>query len=226
MTYLPSNGVGVPCPRPPSGLESGSATIRALIAEPTALTREGLAAILGREPDIDLIAATSNGTDTVSAARALRPDVALLATAFPADGGIGSWVCVATAARNAAPECQCALMSPGWQGRDLERAAAAGVRGFLMCDSSPELIIAAVRRLAAGGQMLDPRLSSVTRSPLTARETDVLREASGGATTAEIASALCLSDGTVRNYLSRAITKTGARNRIGALKIAADAGWL
>lgn len=98
---------------------------RALIAEPTALTREGLAAILGREPDIDLIAATSNGTDTVSAARAL-------------------------------------LMSPGWQGRDLERAAAAGVRGFLMRDSSPELIIAAVRRLAAGGQMLDPRLSSVT----------------------------------------------------------------
>jgi two-component system response regulator DesR len=95
-----------------------------------------------------------------------------------------------------------------------------------MCDSSPELIIAAVRRLAAGGQVLDPRLSSVTRSPLTARETDVLREASGGATTAEIASALCLSDGTVRNYLSRAITKTGARNRIGALKIAADAGWL
>jgi two-component system response regulator DesR len=226
VTYIPPNGVGVSCPRQPSGLEPGTSTIRALIAEPTALTREGLAAILGREPDIDLIATTSNGTDTVSAARALRPDVALLATAFPTDGGIDNWVCVATAARMAAPECQCAIMSPGWQGRDLQRAAAAGVRGFLMCDSSPELIIAAVRRLAGGGQVLDPRLSSVTQSPLTARETDVLREASGGATTAEIAGVLCLSVGTVRNYLSRAISKTGARNRIGAVKAAADAGWL
>lgn len=200
--------------------------IRTLIAEATALTREGLVAILGREPDIELVATARNGREALSAARTLRPDVALLSSAFPADGGIGNWIGVASQAREAAPDCRLAILSPGWQCRDMRRAAAAGVRGFLTCDSPAEDLISAVRRLAAGRQVLDSRLPRTLESPLTQREADVLRAAELGATTAEIACTLCLSEGTVRNYLSRAIAKTGARNRLGAVRIAAESGWL
>lgn len=200
--------------------------IRTLIAEPTALPREGLVAILSREHDIDLVAAVRSGAEALSAARRLRPDVALLSAVFPADGEIDNWISVAAAGREAAPGCRFAILSPGWHDRSMRRAAAAGVRGFLVRDSPAEDLIAAVRRLASGGQVLDPRLMSGVESPLTPREADVLREAGRGGTTAEIAAALCLSEGTVRNYLSRAICKTGARNRLGAVRIAGDSGWL
>lgn len=200
--------------------------IRTLIAEPAALPREGLVAILGREPDIDLVATARSGTEALSAARTLRPDVALLSAVFPGCGEIDSWIAIAAAARRAAPECRLAIISPGWQHRSMRRAAAVGVRGFLACDSPAEDLISAVRRLASGGQVLDTRLSSGARSPLTQREADVLREAGQGGTTAEIAAALCLSEGTVRNYLSRAIAKTGTRNRLGAARIAGESGWL
>lgn len=200
--------------------------IRTLIAEPAALPREGLVAILSREPDIRLIATARSGTEALSAARALRPDVAVLSAVFPSDGDIDSWIALAATAREAAPQCQFAILSPGWPHRSLRRAAAAGVRGFLMRDSPPDDLIAAVRRLATGGQVLDARLGNGSDSPLTQRESDVLREAVRGGTTAEIAAALCLSEGTVRNYLSRAIAKTGARNRLGAVRVADESGWL
>lgn len=200
--------------------------IRTLIAESTALPREGLVAILSRESDIDLVAAVRNSAEALSAARTLRPDVALLSAVFPADGEIDNWISVAAAGREAAPGCQFAILSPGWQYRSMRRAASAGVRGFLVRDSPTEDLIAAVRRLASGGQVLDPRLMSGVESPLTQREADVLREAGRGGTTAEIAAELCLSEGTVRNYLSRAICKTGARNRLGAVRIAGESGWL
>ncbi|MBO0820629.1 MAG: response regulator transcription factor [Nocardiopsaceae bacterium] len=200
--------------------------IRTLIAEPTALPREGLVAILSREPDIELVATARSGAEALAATRTLRPDVALLSAVCPVDGEIDSWIAIAAAAREAAPECRLAILSPGWQHRSIRRAAAAGVRGFLACDSPIEDLTAAVRRLASGGQVLDTRLANGTRSPLTQREADVLREAGRGGTTADIAAALCLSDGTVRNYLSRAIAKTGARNRLGAVRIAGESGWL
>lgn len=200
--------------------------IRTLIAEPTALTREGLVAILGREPDIELVAAARDDAEAITAARTLRPDVALLSAAFPADGRMDRWIAVAAAAREMAPECRLAILSPGWHCRDIRRAAAAGVRGFLACESPAEDLIAAVRRLASGEEVLDSLLSRGASSPLTPRETDVLRVAERGGTTADIAAVLCLSEGTIRNYLSRAIAKTGARNRIGAVRIAQESGWL
>lgn len=190
------------------------------------MTREGLAAILSREPDIELVAAARSGDEAVSAARALRPQVALLSAAFPGDQGIADWIAVAEQARTAAPDCQLAIIGPGWQCHEMRNAAAAGVRGFLVSDAPAEELIGAVRRLASGRQVLDPRLSRTLESPLTAREADVLRAAEAGATTAEIARTLCLSEGTVRNYLSRAIAKTGARNRLGAARTAAEHGWL
>jgi len=105
-------------------------------------------------------------------------------------------------------------------------AVAAGVRGFLVWDSPAQFLTDAVRQVAVGRQVADPRLSFGERCPLTTREADALRVAAEGSTTAEIATVLCLSEGTVRNYLSRAIAKTGARNRVGAIRIAGESGWL
>lgn len=196
--------------------------IRLLIAEPMTLTREGLVALLGREIDIELAATVRHCEEVISRAQAVRPDVALLAAAFPDWDGFT----LAVKMRAAVPSCRCAMLSSDWRPSDLQRAAAAGVRGFLAWDSPPQLLTDAVRQVAAGRQVADPRLSFGERCPLTTRETEALRAAAGGSTTAEIAIALCLSEGTVRNYLSRAIAKTGARNRIDAVRIAAESGWI
>jgi two-component system, NarL family, response regulator DesR len=196
--------------------------IRTLIAEPVTLTREGLVALLGRESDIELAATVRTREEVVSAARAVLPDVALLAAAFPDRDGIA----VAAGMRAAVPNCRCALLSQGWRSTDLERAAAAGVRGFLVWDSPAQFLTDAVRQLAVGRKVVDPRLSFREQCPLTTREADALRAAAEGSTTAEIATVLCLSEGTVRNYLSRAIAKTGSRNRMGAIRVAASSGWL
>jgi two-component system, NarL family, response regulator DesR len=196
--------------------------IRILIAEPMTVTREGLVVLLGRESDIELAATVGHPGDVLSTARAVRPDVALLAAAFPDRDGIT----VAAGMRTAVPSCRCAILSSGWRPRDVQRAVAAGVRGFLVLDSPAQFLTDAVRRLAVGRQVVDPRLSLRERCPLTTREADALRAAAEGSTTAEIAVGLCLTEGTVRNYLSRAITKTGARNRVDAIRIASESGWL
>jgi two-component system response regulator DesR len=196
--------------------------IRILIAEPMTLTREGLVALLGRESDIELAATVRLREEVVSTARAVRPHVALLAAAFPDRDGIT----VAAGLQAAVPECRCAMLSSGWRSRDVQRAVAAGVRGFLAWDSPAQFLTDAVRQVAVGRQVVDPRLLSGEQCPLTTREADALRVAAEGSTTAEIAAALCLSEGTVRNYLSRAIAKTGARNRVGAIRIAGESGWL
>ena len=196
--------------------------IRILIAEPVTLAREGLVALLGRENDLELAATVRHREDVVAVARAVRPDVALLAAAFPDRDGIT----VAAALHAAVPECRCAMLSSRWRSRDLQRAVAADVRGFLVWDSPEQFLTDAVRQVAVGRRVVDPRLPLVQRCPLTTREADALRAAAEGSTTAEIATVLCLSEGTVRNYLSRAIAKTGARNRVGAIRIAGESGWL
>ena len=196
--------------------------IRILIADPMTLTREGLVALLGRESDIELAATVRHREEVVTMARAVRPDVALLAAAFPDRDGIT----VAAGLHAAVPDCRCAMLSSKWRSRDMQRAIAAGVRGFLAWDSPAQVLTDAVRQLADGRRVADPRLSFSEQCPLTTREADALRAAAEGATTAEIATVLCLSEGTVRNYLSRAITKAGARNRVDAIRIAGESGWL
>jgi two-component system response regulator DesR len=196
--------------------------IRILIAEPMTLAREGLVALLGRESDIELAATVRHREEVVSAARTVRPDVALLAAAFPDRDGIT----VAAGLHAAVPDCRCAMLSSGWRSRDLQRAVAAGVRGFLVWDSPAQFLTDAVRQVAVGRQVIDPGLSFGEQCPLTTREADALRAAAKGSPTAEIATVLCLSEGTVRNYLSRAIAKTGARNRVDAIRIASESDWL
>jgi two-component system, NarL family, response regulator DesR len=202
--------------------EEDQLVIRTLIAEPVMLIREGLVALLSREEDIELVATVRRGEAVVPMARVARPDVALLAAAFGDRDGIS----LAQMVSAAVPGCSCAVLSAGWRTGDLHRATAAGVRGFLTCDSPAEFLTQAVRHLAAGKEVHDPRLSLSARCPLTNREAEALRTAAQGSTTAEIANVLCLTEGTVRNYLSRAITKTGARNRVDAIRIAAESGWL
>ena len=196
--------------------------IRILIAEPMALTREGLVAVLGREGDIDVAAIAWHGEEVERMVKATQPDVALLAAAFPGQDGIA----VASVLRETAPDCRCAILGASWRSGDMQRAVGAGVRGFLLSDSPAEFLTDAVRQVAGGRQVVDPRLTFGAQCPLTTREADALRAASQGSSTAEIASVLCLSEGTVRNYLSRAIAKTGARNRVDAIRIASESGWL
>lgn len=200
--------------------------IRTLVAEPTTLAREGLVALLSREKDIDLIATVRRGEQVIPAATALRPDVAVIAAAFPDHDGIS----IVRTLHTALPECRCAILSTGHRLHVLKRAIAAHVHGFLVHDCPAEFITQAIRLLAAGKRIIDPGLSSSvlgsTACPLTTREAEALRQAAQGSSTAEIATSLCLTTGTVRNYLSAAITKTGARNRVDAIRIASERGWL
>jgi two-component system, NarL family, response regulator DesR len=200
--------------------------IRTIIAEPAALPLAGLVAVLTREPDIDLVATVRDAAEVLPAVRGLQPDVVLLSRFFPGPGELAQWIGVAAASIGAAPHCRCAILSPVWQSHEVGRATDAGVHGLLLADASPEYLIGAVRRIAAGRSVVDISLSRVVQSPLTGREADVLRAVAQGLTSAEIAAAYYLSEGTVRNYVSRAIAKTGARNRVGAISIAAESGWL
>ena len=196
--------------------------IRTFVAEPTTLTREGLVALLSREHDIELIATVQRAEEVVLAARALKPDVVLLAAAFPGHDGID----IARALRAALPECRCAILSSGRRLRDVQRAIAAQVHGFLVHDCPAETLTEAIRQLASGNKVIDPGPAPGAPCPLTSREAEALKAAAEGSTTAEIAASLFLTAGTVRNYLSRAIAKTGARNRVGAIRIAEESGWL
>ncbi len=200
--------------------------IRTLVAEPTTLAREGLVALLTRADDIDLIATVRRGEEVVPMARAVKPDVAVIAATFPGHDGIS----IARTLHAAMPGCRCAILSARHRLRDVRRAAAAQIHGFLVHDSPAESIIAAIRDLATGKKVLHSGLAAAAHDaapcPFTAREADTLRLAAQGATTAEIAQALSLAPGTVRNYLSSTIAKAGARNRVDAIRIADEYGWL
>ena len=199
--------------------------IRTLIAEQNCLIRAGLVTFLSCADDIQIVAELQRGDQVVSASRALQPDVAVLAAALPGADGFAA----ARALHAELPTCHSLIMSEQRDPADVRRAVAAHATGFVIRDAAPEFITEAVRRAAEGRKVIDPDLAfatlNATESPLTSRELDALRLAAEGATTVEIATKLCLSSGTVRNYLSRAIAKTGARNRVDAIRIAGCSGW-
>ncbi len=199
--------------------------IRTLIAEQCCLIRAGLVALLSSTDDIKVIAELQRGDEVVAASRALLPDVAVLAATLPGADGFAA----ARALHAELPTCHSLIMGEQRDPAGVRRAVAAHATGFVMRDAAPDFLTEAVRRAAGGRKVIDPDLAfaalNAAENPLTSREVDALRLAAEGATTAEIATALCLSAGTVRNYLSRAITKTGARNRVDAIRIATGAGW-
>jgi len=201
-------------------------TIRLLLADDQALVRGALAALLSLEPDLEVVAEVGAGDEVVPAARQARPDVALLDVEMPGLDGIA-----ATAALRAAlPSCKVLVVTTFGRPGYLRRAMAAGASGFVVKDTPARQLADAVRRVAAGLRVVDPTLAAETLasgdSPLTPREADVLRAARTGGTVADIAAALRLSEGTVRNHLSAAIGKTGARTRAEAVRLADENGWL
>ncbi|MEV4136238.1 response regulator transcription factor [Dactylosporangium sp. NPDC049742] len=200
--------------------------IRVLLAEDQGMMRGALALLLDLEPDIEVVAQVATGDEIVPVAERVRPDVALLDIEMPGGDGITA----AARLRDRVPGCRVLILTTFGRPGYLRRAMEAGASGFLVKDGPVEELAAAVRRVHAGGRVVDPALAAAALAagpdPLTDRERDVLRESAGGATVADIAARLRLSESTVRNYLSAAITKTGTRNRIEAVGVAQSNGWL
>jgi two-component system response regulator DesR len=200
--------------------------IRLLLAEDQGMVRGALAALLDLEDDLEVIAQVARGDEVVDAARAHRPDVALLDIEMPGLDGIAA----AAELRAALPSCRVVVLTTFGRPGYLRRAMAAGASGFLVKDGSADELAAAIRRVAAGGRSVDPELAAAAlqagESPLTPRERDVLAAAEHGGSVAAVAARLHLSEGTVRNYLSAAIGKTGTANRVEAARVARDHGWL
>ncbi|MBP2708589.1 response regulator transcription factor [Microbispora sp. RL4-1S] len=201
-------------------------TIRLLLADDQDLIRAALSALLDLENDFEVVASVDRGDKVVDAARVHRPDVALLDIEMPGLDGLAA-AAVLTAQ---VPQCRVIILTTFGRAGYLRRAMTAGAVGFVVKDAPPEALADAVRRVMRGERVVDPVLAAATLaagdSPLTGRERDVLNAARSGGTVAEIAAKLYLSEGTVRNYLSAAIAKTGAQNRMGAVRVADDRGWL
>jgi two-component system response regulator DesR len=209
----------------------GGMTIRVLLAEDQGMMRGALALLLGLETDIEIVAQVGTGDAIVPAAMEHRPDVALLDIEMPSvSGAAAAGLDAAAELRTKVPDCRVMILTTFGRPGYLRRAMEAGASGFLVKDGPVEELAAAIRKVLVGERVVDPVLAAAALSagpdPLTERERDVLREAGDGSTVADIAGRLHLSESTVRNYLSAAITKTNTRNRIEAVGIARDNGWL
>lgn len=200
--------------------------IRVLLAEDQAMVRGALAALLSREPDIEVVAEVSRGDEAVAAAQATRPDVALLDIEMPGGSGLEA----AQALQQALPTCRSVILTTFGRSGYLRRAMESGAVGFLLKDAPASELAVALRRVMAGERVVDPELAlaalSEGNNPLTPRERDVLAASLFGASLAEIATRLVLSEGTVRNHLSTAMQKLGAQNRMEAARLAEQKGWL
>jgi two-component system, NarL family, response regulator DesR len=200
--------------------------IRVLIVENMNLIRGGLVALLSGHPDMAVVAELESADKALPAALELEPDVVLLGAGMEDDKGFA----IAESLHDELRSCAIVIMANRRRPGDLRRAVAAGVMGYLLIDAPPDDLADAVRRAAQGERVIDSELAFAAlgsaESPLTDREVDVLRLAAEGASSAEIAGHLFLSVRTVRNHISRIIGKIGARNRVDAIRIADDAGWL
>ncbi|MGI8678440.1 MAG: response regulator [Jatrophihabitans sp.] len=200
--------------------------IRLLLADDQNLVRTALATLLDLEDDFAVVAQVARGDEVVHAAMEHRPDVALLDIEMPGMDGLTA----AAAITDELPSCKLIILTAFGRPGYLRRAMEAGASGFVVKDAPAEQLADAVRRVARGERVVDPALAAATLaggpSPLTGRERVVLVAARNGATVADVATKLFLSEGTVRNYLSAAILKTGVRNRVEAIRVADERGWL
>jgi two-component system response regulator DesR len=200
--------------------------IRLLLADDQTLVRTALAALLELEDDFEVVAQVGRGDEVVAAARDHLADVALLDIEMPGMDGLAA----AGALQTALPSCRAIILTTFGRPGYLRRAMESGALGFVVKDAPAEQLADAVRRVARGERVVDPALAAATlaggSSPLTGRERDVLIAGRDGATVTDIAGRLFLGEGTVRNYLSAAIAKTGVRNRFEAIRVADERGWL
>jgi two-component system, NarL family, response regulator DesR len=200
--------------------------IRVLVAEDMRILRDTLVSVLNLEDDIEVVAEVAAGAGVLPAALGHRPDLAVLDIDMPGVDGLTA----AAELHERMPDCRVVILTVLGRTGTLRRALAAHVSGFLVKDAPADELIDALRRVAAGERVIDPQLAlaalETAGSPLSPREADVLRRYAAGAGPADIAAELFLSYGTVRNYLASAVTKLGGRNRVDAVRIAAEAGWL
>lgn len=214
-------------------------SIRVLVADDQAMIRGALASLLDLEPDIEVVAQASNGREAIEA---LAPagqstgkggeedgggvDVAVLDIEMPVMDGITATETI----RRRFPATRVLMVTTFGRPGYLQRALDAGATGFMVKDAPVDQLADAVRRVAQGLRVVDPTLAVETlsrgTSPLTERESDVLRAVSTGGTIADIAREMRLSQGTVRNHVSSAMLKTEARTRAEAVRIATESGWL
>ncbi|CAM5257511.1 DNA-binding response regulator OS=Streptomyces alboniger OX=132473 GN=CP975_10335 PE=4 SV=1 [Streptomyces alboniger] len=201
-------------------------SIRVLLAEDQGMMRGALALLLGMEDDIEVVAQVAAGDAIVDAALTHRPDIALLDIELPGKSGLDA----AAELRDQAPDCRVLILTTFGRPGYLRRAMEAGAAGFLVKDGPVEELAVSIRRVLNGETVIDPALAAAALSagpnPLTTRERDALKASADGATVADIAVRLHLSESTVRNYLSSAIGKTGTRNRMEAMREARRQGWL
>lgn len=200
--------------------------LRILLAEDVAMVRGALVALIELEPDLKVVAAIESGADILPSALNCRPDVAVIDIGLPDMDGLSA----AAQLKTELPNCRTLILTSLGGSGMISRALAARVSGFMLKDSPPEDLSTAIRSIAVGRRVIDPHLALSAwdsgQNPLTTREHEVLRLTAEGADPAEIAAALYLSVGTVRNYLTTIVTKLHARNRIDAVKVAYNSGWL
>jgi two-component system response regulator DesR len=199
--------------------------IRVVIAEDQAMVLGALAALLEIERDIEVVGRAHDGEEAAAICRELKPDVLLTDIEMPRLTGLE----LAAIVRREQLPTRVIILTTFARGGYLRRALEVGASGYLLKDTPAEQLANAVRRVNAGGRVIDPQLAAEAWSepdPLTDRERQVLRMAGEGSSSADIAAELHLSEGTVRNYLSEAINKLGAANRVEAARIAREKGWL
>jgi two-component system response regulator DesR len=200
--------------------------IRVLLAEDQAMVRGALAALLRLEGDIQVVAEVGRGDEVVKEALKTQPDMALLDIEMPGMDGLSA----ARALHESLASCRIVILTTFGRSGYLRQAMEAGASGFLLKDAPAAELAVAIRRVMAGERVVDPELAlsalSEGSNPLTQRERDVLRVALEGASIADIAARLFISEGTVRNHLSAAIQKLSAQNRVQAARLAEDKGWL
>ena len=201
-------------------------TVRVLLAEDQAMVRGALSALLSLEDDIEIVAEASRGDEVLPAALDTLPDVALLDIEMPGGDGLEA----AAVLHERLPSCELVILTTFGRSGYLRRAMESGAVGFLLKDAPASELAEAIRRAMKGERVVDPALATAALSegdnPLTEREREMLAASEGGATIEDIAARLYLSEGTVRNYLSTAIKKLGARNRVEAARLAERKGWL
>lgn len=211
-------------------------TLRIALADDQALLRSGLAALLRLENDLEVVAEAATCAEALDAVRETRPDVLLLDVQMPpgelADGSVGpeDGLAVAERLREEGGPTRIIVLTTFGRAGYLRRTLEAGADGFMVKDAPVERLVDAIRRVHQGLRVVDPELAAQSLAagpnPLTAKETEVLRAASVGGTTTDIAARVFLSEGTVRNHISSAIGKLGVTNRAEAVRTASDSGWI
>ncbi|MFG2121385.1 DNA-binding response regulator [Streptomyces sp. NPDC048710] len=200
--------------------------LRILLAEDVQMVRGALVALIELEHDMTVVADVSSGSEIVPEALRVRPDVAVIDIDLPGLDGLTA----AAQLHEQLPSCRTLILTSLDRPGTLRRALATNVGGYLLKDAPPAELASAVRRVAAGQRVIDSELALAAwhaqDAPLTPREVEVLRHAASGAAPSEIASTLNLSTGTVRNYLTAIVMKLGARNRVDAIRLATEAGWI